>query len=248
VQAGRVADNLAAWLEAEVAEAGASGLVFGLSGGVDSAVVAALAKRACPQAHLALILPIHTAEADLQDARKVVETFALTADEIDLDDVYEGLARVLGGDPSGEDRPNLALANLKARLRMLALYYQANSRRYLVAGTGNRSEMSIGYFTKFGDGGVDLIPLGHLVKAEVVELAAHLGVPQTVIEKPPSADTWRGHTDEVELGFSYEQLEQFVLGALDDDAVRDRITTLRRNSSHKLRTPKLPPPISAMGR
>ena len=90
------------------------------------------------------------------------------------------------------------------------------------------------------------MPLGHFVKSEVVELADHLGVPRAVIDKPPSADNWLGHTDEVELGFSYEQLEQFVLGALEDNGVRERIQSLRRSSSHKLRTPKLPPPVSAM--
>jgi NAD+ synthase len=86
------------------------------------------------------------------------------------------------------------------------------------------------------------------VKSEVVQLARCLNVPQAVIDKPPRADTWHGHTDEAELGFSYEQLEQFVLGSLEDETVRERITNLRRNSSHKLRTPKLPPPISAMSR
>ena len=117
--------------------------------------------------------------------------------------MYDSLARILGADPAVEEQPDLALANLKARLRMLVLYYHANRLRYLE-------------------------------------------VPQTVIEKPPSADTWPGHTDEGELGFTYEQLEQYVLGSLEDDSVRQRITTLRRNSSHKLRTPKLPPPTSAM--
>jgi len=90
------------------------------------------------------------------------------------------------------------------------------------------------------------MPLGHLVKREVIELAAYLEVPRSIIDKPPSADTWRGHTDERELGFNYEQLEQYVVGTLEDDAVRERILDLRRRNSHKLRTPKLPPPISAM--
>lgn len=244
----RVADNLAGWIQSEVENAGASGIVFGLSGGVDSAVVAGLAKRAFPETHLALVLPMHTAAADLEDAQQVVDAFSLNARTVELDPVYDALARILGADPSLEQGPDLALANLKARLRMMALYYHANRFRYLVAGTGNRSELSIGYFTKFGDGGADLMPLGHLVKSEVLGLARHMDVPAGVIAKPPSADTWRGHTDEAELGFSYEQLEQFVLGSLEDKSVRDRIQTLRRNSSHKLRTPKLPPPISAMAR
>lgn len=248
MEAARIAENLAGWVKSEVEGAGADGIVFGLSGGVDSAVVAALARSAFPEQHLALVLPLHTAAADVEDARQVVEAFGLNAKTIELDPVYDAMARILGADPTAEAKPDLALANLKARLRMLTLYYYANRSRYLVAGTGNRSELSIGYFTKFGDGGADLMPLGHLVKSEVVELARCLDVPQTVIDKPPSADTWRGHTDEVELGFSYEQLEQYLLGSLVDETVRDRIASLRRNSSHKLRTPKLPPPTSAMAR
>ncbi|NKB87538.1 MAG: NAD(+) synthase [Acidobacteria bacterium] len=246
MDSARIVENLATWLRDEAENAGARGVVFGLSGGVDSAVVAALVKRAFPDTHLALTLPIHTAQSDSEHSRLVVDAFGLQARAIDLDAPYEALARVLGADPSVEDKPDLALANLKARLRMMALYYHANRFRYIVAGTGNRSELSIGFFTKFGDGGADVMPLGHFVKSEVIELAAHLDVPQAVIDKPPSADNWRGHTDEMELGFTYEQLEQYVLGALEDEAVRDRIQTLRRSSSHKLRTPKLPPPVSAM--
>jgi len=248
MEAARVAENLAGWVKSEVEEAGARGIVFGLSGGVDSAVVAALVKSAFPENHLALLLPLHTAAADLEDAGRVVDEFGLNARTIELDPVYDSLAVILGADPAAEERPDLALANLKARMRMLVLYYHANRSRYLVAGTGNRSQLSIGHFTKFGDGGADLMPLGHLVKSEVVEVAGCLGVPQTVIDKPPSADTWRGHTDEAELGFTYEQLEQFVLGSLEDAEVNEHIRTLRRNSSHKLRTPKLPPPTSAMAR
>lgn len=243
---GRLADQLVAWLHSEVEASAARGLTFGLSGGIDSAVVGELVRRAVPAAHLALVLPIHTSDADRRDALEVGRTFGLSVETIELDEVYESLARLLGGDPDSEERPDLALANMKARLRMVALYYRANRERYLVAGTGNRSELSIGYFTKFGDGAVDLMPLGHLVKSEVVELARHLGVPQTVIDKPPSADTWRGQTDERELGFTYEQLEEYVLGSLRDEAVRRRIASLRRGSAHKLRTPKLPPPPSAM--
>ncbi len=247
MEAARVADNLAAWVKSEVGEASARGVVFALSGGVDSAVVAALAKSAFPDSHLALLLPLHTAAADVDDARRVVDAFGLHARTIELDPVYDALARTLGAEPEEEASSDLVLANLKARLRMLVLYYHANRSRYLVAGCGNRSQLSIGYFTKFGDGGADLMPLGHLVKSEVVELARCLEVPRATIEKPPSADTWRGHTDETELGFTYEQLEQYVLGSLEDNAVHERIRTLRRNSAHKLRTPKLPPPISAMG-
>lgn len=246
MESALVADRLVDWIRSEVGSSGARGVLFGLSGGIDSAVVAALVRRAAPTGHLALILPVHTSAADLRDANLVVQQFELDSQTFDLDPIYEDFARLLGGDPSSEDRPDLALANMKSRLRMVALYYQANRRRYLVAGTGNRSELSIGYFTKFGDGAADLMPLGHLVKSEVIALAEHLGVPRAIIDKPPSADNWRGHTDEVELGFSYEQLEQYVLGGLEDAEVRNRIAALRRSSAHKLRTPKLPPSLTTL--
>ena len=246
MESALVADRLVDWIRSEIESSGARGIAFGLSGGIDSAVVAALARRAAPDGHLAIILPIHTSAADLHDANLVVRQFELESATVELDAVYEDFARLLGGDPSSEDQPDLALANMKSRLRMVALYYQANRRRYLVAGTGNRSELSIGYFTKYGDGAADLLPLGHLVKSEVIALAGHLGVPQAIIDKPPSADNWRGHTDEVELGFTYEQLEQDVLGSLEEPGVQQRIAALRRSSAHKLRTPKLPPPLSTL--
>lgn len=238
----RIADHLVRWLRDEVESAGARGLVLGLSGGVDSAVVSCLTRRAFPDTHVALALPIQSDPADLADAHFLVEHFRLNSKDIVLDPVYELFARLLGADPDPGRQPDLPLANLKARLRMATLYYYANRFRYLVVGTGNRSEMTLGYFTKYGDGGVDLLPLGHMVKSEVRELAVHLGVPQRIIDKPPAAGTWRGLTDEKELGFSYEQLEDYLLGGIEDAAVKQRVDDRRRANAHKLRTPKLPPP------
>ena len=246
MNAEQVADHLVAWLQAEAESAGARGVVFGLSGGVDSAVVAQLGRRAFPETHLALILPAHSDQQDIDHALLVVNEFRLNSKLIELDSVYERFARLLGANPGPDEPPDLPLANLKARLWMSALYYHANKFRYLVAGTGNRSEMSLGYFTKYGDGGVDLLPLGHLVKSEVLALAQQLQVPEEIIDKPPSAGIWRGQTDEKELGFSYEQLEEYVLGGLDDQDLRQRVESRRRSNAHKLRPPRLPPPPSAM--
>ncbi len=242
----QVAGQLVAWLRTEAESASARGIVFGLSGGVDSAVVAQLARRAFPETHLALILPVHSDQQDIDHALLVVNEFRLNSKLMELDTVYESFARLLGVDPDPDETPDLPLANLKARLWMTALYYHANKFRYLVAGTGNRSEMSLGYFTKYGDGGVDLLPLGHLVKSEVVALAEHLEVPTEIVVKPPSAEIWRGQTDEKELGFTYEQLEEYVLGSLDDEGLRERVESRRRSNAHKLRPPRLPPPPSAM--
>lgn len=242
MNAERVAEQLVRWLRSETEAAKANGLVFGLSGGVDSAVVGCLVGRAFPDRHQALIMPIRSERQDLVDAQLVADSCRLNAHRFDLDSVYEAFARVLGDNVDSEDKPDLPLANLKARLRMVALYYQANKLRYLVVGTGNRSELSLGYFTKYGDGGVDLLPLGHLVKSEVRDLARHLGVPDRVIEKPPAAGIWRGLTDEGELGFSYSQLEDYLLVGDAGDGVKEKVEARRRANAHKLRTPKMPPP------
>ncbi len=238
-----VVAHLTGWIRQEADAGRARGAVFGLSGGIDSAVVATLARQAFPETHLALIIPIHSAQRDLDDARLVVSEFGLNSKELRLDTVYEQFATTLGAASDDAGKPDLALANLKARLRMAALYYHANKFRYLVVGTGNRSELTLGYFTKYGDGGVDLLPLGHLVKSEVRELAEHLGVPQPVVDKPPAAGLWRGLTDEQELGFSYAQLEHYLLDGAGEPTVREKVDARRRANAHKLRTPKMPPPM-----
>ena len=126
---------------------------------------------------------------------------------------------------------------------MTTLYYVANSLNYLVAGTGNRSELEIGYFTKYGDGGVDLLPIGRLLKSEVRELARELEVPEPVIAKAPSAGLWLGQTDEHEMGFSYADLESYLTNGPDAvaPALAMRIERLVRASEHKRALPPMPP-------
>ena len=122
---------------------------------------------------------------------------------------------------------------------MATLYFVANRLNYLVAGTGNRSGISIGYYTKYGDGGVDVLPLASLVKSQVRELARELGVPAPVIDKAPSAGLWLGQTDEGEMGFSYAELEQYLNHGPDGvpSATVTRIEGLARTSEHKRRMP-----------
>ncbi len=134
-------------------------------------------------------------------------------------------------------------ANVKPRLRMSALYFIANSLNYLVVGTGNRSELTLGYFTKYGDGGVDLLPIGGLLKSEVRALGRELGVPDRVIDKPPTAGLWVGQTDEAEMGFSYDTLEAYVTKGPSavDKAVAERIERLRKVSDHKRALPPVGP-------
>lgn len=232
--------SLVDWLRAEVDAAGCRGLVFGLSGGVDSAAVSVLARRAFRFDHLALIMPIHSDPRDGEDALLLVEKFHLKHREIKLDSVFDAFASTLG-EPAKGGKRDLPLNNLKPRLRMAALYYFAGRHRYLVLGTGNRTELTLGYFTKYGDGGVDLLPLGHLVKHEVRELASHLGVPKSIIEKPPTAGMWEGQTDEAELGFSYDELDRYLVGGEGSEALSLKVEERRRANAHKLRIPKLPP-------
>jgi NAD+ synthase len=126
---------------------------------------------------------------------------------------------------------------------MASLYFIANSLNYLVAGTGNRSEITLGYFTKYGDGGVDLLPIGGLVKSEVRALARELGVPAAVIDKPPTAGLWMGQTDETEMGFTYDTLERYLSEGASavQPGIAARIAQLRAVSLHKTTTPLIGP-------
>lgn len=236
-----LAAKLELWIKEQVTSAGCRGTVLGLSGGIDSTVVAILCQRAFPQTTLSVIMPCHSSSSDMEDAELVASKFALPFTIVDLTQVYDLLLRVLPQDIPGADNLKMAQANLKPRLRMTTLYYIANRLRYLVAGTGNRSELTVGYFTKYGDGGVDILPIGNLVKSQVWELARYFGVPHRIIEKPPSAGLWAGQTDEQEIGLSYQELDRYIVTGQGDDSARQRVDFLASSSAHKKRTPPIPP-------
>lgn len=236
-----LAQKLVSWIREKVKESGCRGVVFGLSGGLDSATVGALCRRALPEGCLGLILPCYSHPRDEEDARRVAEVFGIPYKVIVLDRVYDALVEALTGCASGAGERSLALANLKPRLRMAALYYWANELNYLVVGTGNRSELAVGYFTKYGDGGVDILPLGNLVKTQVRELARYLGVPQDIIDKPPSAGLWEGQTDEEEMGLKYAELDRYLLTGEAPPEVAQKIEALAARSEHKRRLPAVPP-------
>ena len=232
-------DRAAYWIREQVEQAGAKGVVVGLSGGVDSACVAGLAKRAVGDNALGLLMPCHSQPVDEEHGRLVAETFGLETVRVDLAPTHD---RFLAALPDGD---RMARANLKPRLRMATLYYFANARGYLVAGTGNKAELMVGYFTKFGDGGCDILPLGGLLKREVRALARELGVPGVVIAKPPTAGLWPGQTDEGEMGLSYDQLDDTLaaIAAGDtsdcDPAVLAEVQRMVVASAHK----RAPAPI-----
>ena len=249
-----LAQAITDWLGKHVEAAGARGLVVGLSGGVDSAVVARLCQLAMPRATLIILLPCHSDPRDEQDARLVADHFELPTLTINLEPAYDALVpaaqAALERLPASmtpvawaddDLRARVPLANLKPRLRMMSLYFVANRLNYLVAGTGNRSEIAIGYFTKYGDGGVDLLPLGGLAKSRVLELARELGVPAPVIRKAPSAGLWLGQTDEAEMGFSYADLEAYLNGGPEAVAatLAVKIERLVSASEHKRRLPPI---------
>jgi NAD+ synthase len=233
----QLAEKLVLWIREKVSAAGCKGVVLGLSGGVDSSVVAVLCYRAFPRNTLAVIMPCYSNKKDIKHARVVADKFSIPIRTVVLDVAFDTLLKVLPNDMAEPDVSRVAKANIKARLRMLTLYYFANQFKYTVVGAGNRDELSVGYFTKYGDGGVDIQPLGNLTKGQVKELAKFLGIPQPIINKPPSAGLWEGQTDEEELGLSYDELDRYLVTGEASAEVRKRIESMIAASQHKRQLP-----------
>jgi len=235
----KVKNKITGWLKKQVKKSGARGIVLGISGGLDSSVVAVLAKEALArEGVLGLILPCHSQRQDLKDARLVVKKLKIKSKTIDLSEVYDSLLEVLPG--AGRS----TRANLKARLRMAVLYYFANTLGYLVCGTSNKSELMAGYFTKYGDGAADILPLGDLLKRQVWALAEELGIPKGIIIKPPTAGLWPGQTDEGEMGISYQELDDILerrennrKQVISSDTV-EKVRKMFQGSEHKRQRPQ----------
>lgn len=223
--------------------------VVGLSGGLDSAAAAALAVRAVGAGHVhPIILPEDSTDPqDVADAELVARHLGLSASTISIQPFIEAFRTAIK-DPTKE-----MLGNAKARFRMVTLHAEGARRQGLVLGTGNKSELLCGYFSKYGDGGVDLQPLGDLYKTQVRILAQHLGLPQRIIDKAPTAGLWAGQTDEGELGISYANLDRILLGLeikLPQPVIAQivgvpleevqRIEAKRATSQHKRRSPLSP--------
>jgi NAD+ synthase len=224
------------WIRKKTNQSQTKGVVVGLSGGLDSSVVAVICAEALGASNvLALILPCESKKEDLADAQKVAKKFNLQTELIDLTKIFEQFKKIL---PPGD---KLALANIKPRLRMLTLYYYANKLNYLVVGTGNKCELKVGYFTKYGDGGVDILPLGDFLKSEIKSLARLVGIPDHIINKIPTAGLWPGQTDECEMGITYPELEDFILkhekGQSPVGEKAEKIKKMMERARHKLILP-----------
>jgi len=237
----QLAEKLTVWIRDKVLAAGCKGVVVGMSGGLDSSVLAVLCYRAFPQSMLGVIMPCYSSQEDREHALATASKFSIPTKIVVLDTVFDTLLQALPGDKGDPAASRLAEANLKPRLRMLTLYYFANQLKYMVVGAGNRSELAVGYFTKYGDGGVDIMPLGNLVKGQVRELASFLGIPQQIIDKPVSAGLWQGQTDEAEMGFTYNELDRYLVTGEISDLLKGKIKSMIATSDHK----RQPPPIAS---
>ena len=248
-------EHLTSFIRDQVDAAGADGAVLGLSGGIDSTLTASLAVEAlgADRVH-GLVLPAKvSADDQMSDAERVAESLEISFDVIEIEPVIDVL---LDAYPEATD-DHVAVGNARARVRAVVNYLVANHENRLVLGTGNRSEAAVGYFTKYGDGAVDCHPIGNLYKAQVRQLARHLGVPDDLVEQTPTAELWADQTDEDELGMDYDTLDSILAVHVDGplsvaatcrllEVDEETVTTVRGMydaSAHKRTVPPAPDPL-----
>ncbi|MDI6898078.1 NAD+ synthase [Methanocella conradii] len=228
-----------------------NGAIVALSGGIDSSLVATLATRVVDVYGLILPDPSTSDPGDVRDAEDLANSLGIDYEVIDIGGI---LKAIYAARPKlGPRECKIAYANVKPRVRMVMNYFAANLDGRVVLGTGNKTELLMGYFTKYGDGGVDMLPIGDLYKTRVWQMARHVGVPEKIIKKPPSAGLWKGQTDEEEMGIRYELLDKVLYGVFDlgltyeevekatgvDDATFTRIMERVRDNEHKRNMPPI---------
>jgi NAD+ synthase len=237
MDAEQLTQQLTAWIKEKVSEAGCKGVTLGMSGGIDSSVLAVICQRVFPKNTLGIIMPCYSDPQDKSHAEELAEKFAIQTREVVLDGAFDALLEALPAYNPNPEISRATRANLKARLRMITLYYTAQKLNYLVAGSSNRCEIAIGYFSKHGDGGVDIMPLGNLVKGDIRELAVYLDIPRVIIDKPPSAGLWAGQTDEEEIGLSYDILDSYIMTGEAPEDAKGKIESMIAASKHKRSLP-----------
>jgi NAD+ synthase len=237
------------FIKTRVTEAEAKGVVIGLSGGIDSAVVVTLAVMALGAKN---VTPIflqnkNSSELDIRDIKTLCKKLKLELIHYDIQSVIDEFSNSIN---QTEESSELAWMNIKPRILQTYLYFHANKNNHLVCGAGNKSELMIGYFTKFGDGGVDILPIGDVYKTHVFQLAEYLKLPKSLIQKAPSAGLTKGQTDEAEIGMRYAELDSILYGLevfQTENQIADltqnsletiqKVRTLIYNSEHKRRGP-----------
>ena len=221
------------WIKDLLSESGAKGVVLGMSGGKDSVLVAILARMATPNV-TGIIMPCQSKRnygEDRDHGLMICEKYDVKVLEADLTEVKEAFEKVLL--PLDESQTPMAYANVNPRLRMITLYNYAQRKGYLVAGTGNRSEKTMGYFTKWGDGACDFNPIGDLTATEVIEMLYYLECPTCIMEKAPSAGLFEGQTDEQDMGITYKELDTYLLTGVATKEVKEKVDSAERRCEHK---------------
>jgi len=242
-----IQNKIGSFIVDEIVARKSQGVIFGLSGGIDSAVLAMLCAKFAQGKTLALIMPDSniTPAADTEDAIKMVDSLHLEYKLIDIGFVHKEYSKYIEPNP-------LAFGNLGARIRANFLYYYANARNYLVLGAADRSEFLIGYFTKYGDGASDLLPIVSLYKTQIREFAKFLNLPSNIISKPSGPRLWEGHLAQVELGMEYDEIDSILYCMVDkglslEETAKvtalpisdvDKIYQMHKRSEHKRITPK----------
>lgn len=236
-----ITETIEKFLSEQIEKQHAKGVILGLSGGIDSAVLAYICKRKLKEKTLAIIMPdTSIIPAETEDALKMISLTGIEHKLIDIKPIVNEYAMYL--EPNKKSR-----GNLRARVRTNILYYYANSKNYLVLGSSDKSEHLIGYFTKFGDGAADLTPIISLYKLQIREIAKYLGVPDNIISKKSSPHLWEDHEAEEELGVSYEEIDSILYCLVEkklsvdqtakitqiDNSTIEKIYELNRNSEHK---------------
>ena len=240
-----IAKKIDLFLKDQVAISKTNGVILGLSGGIDSVTITYLCARAFKEKTLVLVMPDTkiSPKEETEDALKIIEELRINYKLIDINMIISEYSKYL--------EPNKhALGNLRARIRSDLLYYYANSKNLLVVGTSDKSEFFIGYFTKFGDGAADILPMVSLYKTQIRELAKYLGVPKSIIAKKSSPNLWSGHNAEEEIGAQYEEIDLILYCIIDkklsaketvqmtniDENIVDKINSLYKTSEHKRTT------------